>query len=65
MNTSGKTIITRLYIKFLTSISILLGNRFIKTLESRLINNRITRAKKYIETLIIINKDIFFFNKAY
>ena len=44
MNTSGKTIITRLYIKFLTSISILLGNRFIKTLESRLINNRITRA---------------------
>lgn len=65
VNTSGKTTVARLYAKFLTSMGILLGNGFVKTLGSRLANDRVTRAKKHIKTLINTGRSIFFLNKAY
>jgi len=65
VNTLGKTTIARLYAKFLTSIGILSGNGFVKTSGSRLANDGVTRAKKYIKTLINTDRSIFFLNEAY
>lgn len=65
MNTLGKTTIARLYVKFLTSMGVLLGNRFVEILGSRLTNDGVTRAKKHIETLINTGRSTFFLNKAY
>ncbi len=46
-------------------MSVLLGNKFVKTLGSRLTNNGVTRAKKYIKTLFNTGRSIFFLDEAY
>lgn len=55
----------RLYAKFLTSVNILTGNKFVKTLRSRFVNDEIPGAKKHIETIVNVGEGAFFLDEVY
>ena len=65
VNTFGKTVVARLYAKFLTSMDVLSGNGFVEISESRLANDEVAGAKKYIETLANAGGGAFFLDEAY
>ncbi len=65
VNTLGKTIVARLYAKFLTSMYVLSGNGFVEISGSRLANDEVAGAKKHIETLVNAGGGAFFLDEAY
>ncbi|CAI7567741.1 unnamed protein product [Penicillium glandicola] len=62
---SGKTTIARLYAKFLSSMGIIPGDKFIETTGSRLANDGVSGCQKTIETLLKDGGGAIFIDEAY
>lgn len=65
VNISNKTIVARLYAKFLISMNVLSKNKFVEISKSRFVNDEIIEIKKYIKTFVNVDGDTFFFNETY
>ncbi|OQE43716.1 hypothetical protein PENCOP_c003G04699 [Penicillium coprophilum] len=62
---SGKTTVARLYAKFLSSMGIIPGDKFIETTGSRLANDGISGCQKTIDTLLKDGGGAIFIDEAY
>lgn len=62
---SGKTTVAYLYAKFLSSIGIIPGDKFIETTGSRLANDGVSGCQKIIENLLKDSGGAIFIDKAY
>ncbi|KAG0159823.1 hypothetical protein PDIDSM_7350 [Penicillium digitatum] len=62
---TGKTTVARLYAKFLSSMGIIPGDKFIETTGSRLANDGVSRCQKTIETLLKDGGGAIFIDEAY
>ncbi|KAJ5823469.1 hypothetical protein N7447_005809 [Penicillium robsamsonii] len=62
---TGKTTVARLYAKFLSSMGIIPGDKFIETTGSRLANDGISGCQKIIETLLKDGGGAIFIDEAY
>lgn len=62
---SGKTTVARLYAKFLSSMGIIPGDKFIETTGSRLANDGVSGCQKIIETLLKDGGGAIFIDEAY
>lgn len=62
---SGKTTVARLYAKFLATVGVIPGDKFIETTGSRLANDGISGCQKTIETLLKDGGGVIFIDEAY
>ncbi|KAJ5203268.1 hypothetical protein N7449_005347 [Penicillium cf. viridicatum] len=62
---TGKTTVARLYAKFLSSMGIIPGDKFIETTGSRLANDGVSGCQKIIETLLKGGGGAIFIDEAY
>lgn len=62
---TGKTTVARLYAKFLSSMGIIPGDKFIETTGSRLANDGVSGCQKTIETLLKDGGGAIFIDEAY
>ncbi|CDM37011.1 hypothetical protein DTO013E5_7175 [Penicillium roqueforti] len=62
---SGKTTVARLYAKFLSSMGIIPGDKFIETTGSRLANDGVSGCQKIIENLLKDGGGAIFIDEAY
>lgn len=62
---TGKTTVARLYAKFLSSMGIIPGDKFIETTGSRLANDGVPGCQKIIETLLKDGGGAIFIDEAY
>lgn len=62
---TGKTTVARLYAKFLASMGIIPGHKFVETTGSRLANEGVSRCQKLIEDLLKDGGGVVFIDEAY
>ncbi|KAJ5504068.1 hypothetical protein N7463_006942 [Penicillium fimorum] len=62
---TGKTTVARLYAKFLSSMGLIPGDKFIETTGSRLANDGVSGCQKIIETLLKDGGGAIFIDEAY
>jgi DNA replication protein DnaC len=62
---TGKTTVARLYAKFLASMGIIPGHKFVETTGSRLANEGVSRCQKLIEELLKDGGGVVFIDEAY
>ncbi|CAI7659971.1 unnamed protein product [Penicillium viridicatum] len=62
---TGKTTVARLYAKFLSSMGVIPGDKFIETTGSRLANDGVSGCQKTIETLLKDGGGAIFIDEAY